>query len=222
MFGLFCLLALLGLSAIDPVGIAAMPILLLQNHPYKRSLTFLAGSFTALMVMGLLFAKGIGLLVLHFDTAHTGLIKVVEATAGVVLVGIAATLLWRTKRKKPSIDPPAAIKKRLRLGYAGLFATGALLVLLQSLVDVVFIIAMIRVGKLQLNSNTLVAAVATYAIAALVLQFAVVAAYWITPATYRTKTLQNVRLLLAKYANQALIGVSLLIGCTLLGMAILG
>ena len=64
MLALFISLVLLGLSAIDPIGIAAMPILLVQNTPTNEVSYFLFGSFMSLMLMGMLFAKGFGHIVI--------------------------------------------------------------------------------------------------------------------------------------------------------------
>jgi hypothetical protein len=219
MFGLFIFLALLGLSAIDPIGIAVMPILLLQKNPFMRSFIFLGGSFVSLVVMGLLFARGFGAIVLSFENSHTWFMPSVEAVAGLVLFSIAGAVFWRMKTGKLSVEPSDAMMKRLRIGSWQLLTLGALLVTVQSIVDVVFVIAMIRVGQLRLPTITLLAAVATYAIAALVLQFSVVVAYKLTPSKQRNKTLDRVHDLLVKYAHQALIGVSLLLGCTLLVIA---
>ena len=220
LLGVYVSLALLGLSAVDPIGIAAMPILLLQRNPYRRSFVFLGGSCLSLMVMGLLFARGFGLMVLRFENAHSWFVSSIEAIGGVVLLGIAAAVFWRLKAGKSSVEPSEAMTQRLHLGSWQLFGLGALLVAVQSVVDVVFVIAMIRVGQLHLRVVTLSAAVATYAIAALALQLAVVAAYASTPPGHRAKTLDTVRRLLVKYANQALVAVSFLLGCALLVLAL--
>lgn len=219
MFSLFFSLALLGLSAIDPIGIAAMPVLLLQKKPFARSFVFLGGSFISLMVMGLLFSKGLGRAVLHFENAHGWFISSVEAVAGVLLLSIAGTLLWRLRTGKASVDPSASMVHRLRLNNRRLFVLGATLVAIQSVADVVFVIAMIRIGQLKLSDVTLTAAVATYAVAALVFQFAVVAAYKLAPPKQRAMTLDTVHRLLTRYANQTLIGVSFVLGCVLLALA---
>jgi len=197
-----------------------MPILLLQKHPYKRSFMFLGGSFVSLMLMGLLFAKGFGVIILRFDASHAWIVPYIEIIAGLVLFGIAGTLLLRMKRGSLSVDPPDSIVRRLQLGSVQLFTAGALLVAVQSMIDVVFVIAMIRIGQLHLHFATLTAAVATYAAAALALQLAVVFVYWLTPKNQRAKTLGKVHKLLARYANQAMIGVSILLGCILLFLAI--
>lgn len=220
VFGLFISLALLGLSAIDPIGLAAMPILLLQKNPFMRSFVFLGGSFVSLMVMGLLSARGFGAIVLSFDNSHTWFVPAVETVAGLVLLAIAGTVLWRLKTGKILVEPSDTMVKRLQLGSWQLFILGALIVAVQSIVDVVFVVAMVHIGQLHLPIITLTAAIVTYASAALILQFAVVAAYKLTPPKQRVKTLDRVHSLLVKYATQALIGVSFLLGCALLVIAV--
>jgi len=222
MLGLFFSLGLLGLAAIDPVGIAAMPILLTQKNPLARSFTFLGGSFFSLMVMGVLFARGFGLRVLHFENSHAWLVPGVEILGGLVLLSIGGTLLWRAKTGRLSVEPSDAVMRRLRLGGWQLFTLGAAVVAVQSIVDVVFVIAMIRVGQIKLPIITLVSGIAVYSITALVLQFSVVAAYWLAPQKQRAQTLAAVHRLLVSYANQTLIGVSLLLGCALLVIAAAG
>jgi hypothetical protein len=219
VFGLFFSLALLGLAAIDPIGIAAMPILLTQKKPFARSFTFLGGSFVSLMVMGFLFARGFGVRVLRFENTHAWLVPGAEVLAGLVLLGIAGTLLWRVKTGRFSVEPSDKVTKRLRLGGWQLFILGAVIVAVQSIVDVVFVIAMIRVGQINLSTIRLLAGIAAYAIAALVLQLAVVAAYRLAPQKHRLQTLDKVHRLLVRYASQALIGVSLVLGCALLVLA---
>jgi len=215
--GLLLSLGLLGLSAVDPVGIAAMPLLLTQKNPFARSLLFLGGSFTALMVMGLLFAQGFGTVVVRFEATRSWLVPGIEVAAGVVLLGIAGTLLWRMKTSRLSVEKPSdAIVKRLQLGNGQLFLFGAGLVAVQSIVDVVFVVAMIHAGQLHLSGFALVTAVGTYAVTALVLQLAVVMAYWITPRKQRAQTLGKVHHLLTRYANQTIMTISLLLGCALL------
>jgi len=219
MFGLFVSLALLGLSAIDPIGIAAMPILLLQKKPFMRSFIFLGGSFVSLTVMGFLFARGFGAIFLSFENSHTWFMPSMEAIAGLVLLDIAGIVFWRMKSGKLSVEPSSAVTKRLQLGGWQLLMLGALLVAVQSILDVVFVIAMIRVGRLHLPTLALLAAIVTYAIAALVLQFAIVAAYRLAPPNQRAKTLDRVHVLLVRYADKALVGVSFLLGCALLVIA---
>jgi len=219
MFALFVSLALLGLSAIDPVGIALMPVLLMQKHPFKRSFIFLGGSFISLLVMGLLLAKVFGLAVLHFEKSHSWLLPSLETMAAIALLSIAGTLFWRIKKKQLSVEPPTRILKRLQLGNRHLFIAGGLLVAVQSVLDVVFVIAMVRIGQLNLADVTLTAAVATYAVAALIFQLGVVLAYRLSPTEQRTATLDKVHNLIGSYADEALLAVSFILGCLLLALA---
>jgi hypothetical protein len=221
MFGLFVSLGLLGLSAVDPIGIAAMLILLAQKRPFLRSFTFLSGSYLALIGMGELFARGFGVRILDFDDTYKWLVPAVEIGAGLLLLGVAGHLLWRVKKQRVSTEPSKIITKHLRLGRWQLFIVGAVLVAVQSIVDVVFLIAMVHTGQTDMSPLTLLAAVATYATAALLLQLAVVAAYRITPIKRRRQTLGKIHHLLTRYADQISLIVSLLLGCALLANGIL-
>jgi hypothetical protein len=218
---LFVSLALLGLAAIDPIGIAAMPVLLVQQRPYARSFAFLSGSFVSLMVMGLLCARGFGQRVLHFQNVHPWFVPGVELLAGLILLIIAGVVFWQLRRDRLPTGPSDKLQKQLRLSSWHVCLLGAALVAVQSILDVVFVIAMIRIGQLQLSSITLWLAVTTYAVAALVLQIAIVAAYSLTGRQRRRQLLAQVQTLLVCYANQAVIAVSLILGCGLLVDAML-
>jgi Ca2+/Na+ antiporter len=219
MLSLYVALVLLGLAAIDPIGLAIMPVLLQQKNPYKRSFIFLGGSFASLMVMGLLFAKGFGEIILHFDKTYSHLVPSLEIAAGVILLIIAAYVFWRSRAGKLQIKPSLSILKRLRLNNRQLFSAGMILVAIQSIADVVFVVAMIRIGRLNLSFATLLLAVLIYALAALILQLIIIAAYRLSPSHQRTAMLDKVHLLLTKYANQAIMVVSLILGCGLLIVA---
>jgi hypothetical protein len=106
--------------------------------------------------------------------------------------------------------------KYLQLGDWQLFILGIVIVSVQSLADVVFVIAMIRTGQLDLSNIALMVAVLTYAVAALAMQLAVVIAYRMTPDDKRSQTVTKVHGLLSSYANQAVILVSLILGCGLM------
>ena len=216
MFSLVLALALLGLASLDPIGIAAMPILLVQSRPLRRSFIFLGGSFAALMIVGVLFARGFGIGVLHFENSHSWLVPAVQILAGLILIGIAATLLWRARTGKLSVEPSGSLARRLQMNNWQLFGLGAVLVSVQSVLDIVFVIAMIRVGQLNLSNIDLLAVVVSYTLGALALQLSVVAAYELTPSKQRAKTLAKVHRLLVLYANQTLIIISFLLGCGLL------
>ncbi|HEY5152987.1 MAG TPA: GAP family protein [Candidatus Saccharimonadales bacterium] len=222
MIGLLFSLAFLGLASIDALGIAAMPVLLTQHRPFARSFTFLGGSFAALMLVGLVLARGFGTIVLRFEADHSWLVPAAEIAAGLVLLVVAATLFWQLKTGRTSVEPSRSIVKRLQLGNIQLFILGGIIVTVQSIADVVFVIAMIRVGQLDLSAVGMVVAVTTYAVAALVLQLAVVAAYRLAPEKQRLKTLDKVHALLAAYSHQALICISSALGCALLIGGLLG
>jgi hypothetical protein len=125
------------------------------------------------------------------------------------------------RRGKDSVEPSERTRKWLNLTNFHLFVVGALLVAVQSVLDVVFAVAMVRVGQYRLNDLQLVAGVATYAAMALVIQIIVVVAYRLAPPVQRTKRLKLVNTLLAKYSSQTLIAVSLVLGILLLGSALL-
>jgi hypothetical protein len=222
MFGLLVSLALLGLASIDALGIAAMPILLTQKRPFARSFTFLGGSFAALIIVGFLLAEGLGIRVLRFDNSHSWLAPDVEILAGTVLLIIAGIIFWQIKTGRASVEPSGSMVKRLQLGNLRLFMLGAVIVTAQSIADVVFVIAMIHVGQLRLSTAKVLAAVGTYAVAALVLQLMVVTAYRLAPPKRRLQTLNKVHGWLAAYSNQALVGVSLVLGGGLLIAGLLG
>ncbi len=219
MLTLFLSLVLLGLAAVDPVGVAAMPVLLTQKEPYRRCLLFLGGSFASLVVMGVVFAKGFGAALLRYEQAVTWLVTAVETGAGVVLLATGLYLFWRLHKGKRSAESSKSTAKKLELNDSKLFAFGALLVLVQSVVDVVFIVAMVRIGQMRISDIQLGAAVATYAIAALALQLVVVLAYWLSPRAKRLQVLQKVQSYLECYADKAIILVCILLGLILLAMA---
>jgi hypothetical protein len=221
MVGLYISLGLLGLAAVDPVGIAIMPLLLIQKRPLERALIFLSGSFASLMLFGVLFAKGLGQVVLRFENRNHWFVPTVELLAGVILLMIAAVVYVQYRRGKDSVEPSERTRKWLNLTNFHLFVVGALLVAVQSVLDVVFAVAMVRVGQYRLNDLQLVAGVATYAAMALVIQIIVVVAYRLAPPVQRTKRLKLVNTLLAKYSSQTLIAVSLVLGILLLGSALL-
>ena len=60
MLSLLVSLGLLGLAAVDPVGIAVMPLLLTQTDGIRRSIWFLIGSAIGITALGVAFAIGAG------------------------------------------------------------------------------------------------------------------------------------------------------------------
>lgn len=221
MFGLFLSLFILGLAAVDPIGIAAMPVLLIQKNPYVRSAIFLLGSFIALIVMGLIFSRGLGTLMLRFEVTHTWLVPTVESLAGATLLVVALYLSWRTRKGRDSGEPSEFMMRRLRLGNWKLFVLGALLVTFQSIVDVVFVVAMVRVESLHLSFTLLVVGVILYAVSALLLQIGIVVAYRLTPLRHRVSILRVIHRLVVRYAERIVIAVSLVLGGVLLLNSIL-
>lgn len=171
------------------------------------------------MAMGLLFAKGLGGTVLKFERGHAWFVPTIEIVAGVILLIIALAAYVQLKAGKTSVEPSWRTRRWLQLGSWQLFLLGALLVAVQSIIDVVFVIAMVRVGQLQLSGLMLVVAIATYTLAALLLQIGVVGAFRFAPARQKAKVLDTVRALLVKYSNQALIIVSLALSLILFGLA---
>lgn len=220
MFGLYISLFFLGLAAIDPIGLGIMPILLVQKHPYKRAFVFLSGSFGALMIMGLLFAKGLGQIMLHFETRNHWFVPTVEIITGVVLMAIAIVVYLQSRKGTSSVEPSARTQRWLQLNDVHLFVLGGLIVMVQSTVDVVFVVAMVRVGQFQLSNLMLVVAVATYSLAALFLQLMVIGVFRLTPPLQKDKWLYRVQILLAKYSHQGLIIVSLALSCLMFVLAI--
>jgi hypothetical protein len=216
MTGLFITLILLGLSSIDPIGIAVMPILLLQKKPFKRSFIFLLGSLISIIILGILFARGLGLLVINFENSNHWFVPTIEIVGGLLLLIIAGSILWRIRKGNVSMEPPDSIVKRLTLSDWQLFIIGITIVAAQSTIDVVFLVAMVRVGRFNLSNIDMFLAVTAYAIAALFLQLAVVAAYKLTPVRQRNKTLDKVHYYLLRYANQTMFIVSFFLGSALL------
>lgn len=212
-------LTALGLAAVDPVGIGVMPVLLTQQRPYRRAYIFLGGSFVSLLIMGVLFARGIGNVVLRFEEHHRWLVPVLEAAGGVSLLIVAAVVFLQARHGGVEATPSGKTRRRLQLGDGYLFAMGAALVAVQSVVDVVFVVAMIQAGRLRLSNIGLLLAAATYAIAALAVQLAIVVAYRLAPARQKEAVLRAVRRLLKRYTSQTVIMVSLALGVGLIILA---
>jgi hypothetical protein len=222
MFALFLSLSLLGLAAVDPIGIAVMPLLLSQKRPLTRSFIFLTGSFVALISMGLVFARGLGEIILQLETSCTWLVPTVEAAAGFILLTVAFYLFRQTKKNEYSGQLSQFIVRRLQLSSWQLFIVGALIVTVQSIVDVVFVVAMIQIGTLHLPIFLQIAGIATYAIAALVLQLAIVVAYVFTPNKQRTELFSTIHRLATRHTYHIIIAVSVLLGGGLILNAIFG
>ena len=215
MNSLLLTLILLGLAAVDPVGIAAMPFLLLRQQPVQRSLLFLSGSFVALLIMGFVFSGGVGAILLRYEVKYSLVLPFIELVAGVVLLFVAAFLIRKGKTANTSVDLPGSIQHKLKISKSELFAFGAIIVAVQSTVDVVFIVAMIRMQQLHLSVLELLIAITTYAVAALAIQLAIVVAYCIIPSNQRKRLLSRVSYFTARYSQRSVIVISLVFGVVL-------
>lgn len=219
MIVLFVSLAVLGLSTVDPVGIGILLLLLAQERPYKRAFTFLGGSFASLMLMGLLFARGLGNVVLHLEERAHWLLPTVEVISACILLVVALSTYYKLRTARLSVEPPDQIAKWLNRTEWHLFLLGAVVVAVQSVIDVVFVMAMIHIGQATLSNALLVAAILTYTVSALALQIAVVVTFRFAPAKKKAQTLRAVHLLLQNYASQVLISVSLVLSMVLFTLA---
>ena len=178
--GLLAEVAGLGLAAVDVVGIAFMPILLAQRDGLRRALVFLLGSFVALMTMGIIFTTGVGSTIAGFNERHPWLEPGVQVLGGLFLIGAGIFMLVRVRRGAKSHAPDELIEK-LQLPIPLLFAFGVALVTVQSLVDIVFAVAMVDIGAQGLGVLENVLLVLVYTLSALVLQSAVVVGYLLVP-----------------------------------------
>ena len=220
MLALYVSLAVLGLAAVDPVGIAIVVLLLANEHPYSRSLIFLSGSFVSLMVMGLLVAKGFGQVFLQYEHTLHRWLPVLELFAGIVLLVFAAAFYLRLRKRKTTGDPTGRARPWLKQSSAQIFLSGAALVTVQSAFDVVFVIAMVRVGQAKPSVIELITAAVTYTIAALLLQVAVIVIFAMTPGQQKTAILRKMHAVLAVYGDRALVASSACLGALLLFLAI--
>jgi hypothetical protein len=219
MIGLYISLALLGLSAIDPVGIGIMQVLLTQKKPYQRSFVFLLGSFVSLMILGILFARGLGKIVLNFEHNNHWFIPTVEVVAAILLLVVALVSYLELRKGNTKTEPSKRIKNWLKLNDWILFFAGAVLVAAQSVFDVVFVVAMIKSGQYGLSNIVLFGAIAVYAIAALIFQIAIVMIYRFTPVNKQTETLASIKKKVPKYSYQGLIFVSIVLSAVLFTLA---
>ena len=214
---LYITLILIGLTAIDPIGLGSMPLLLSQKQPYKRCAVFLSGSMSSMIIMGLLFAKGLGRAILRFEHRNHWLVPSVGFTAAAILFILAGVIYWQLRSGKQMVEPGEKTRKWLALNSIHLFLLGLLVVAGQSVIDVVFIVVMIRVGQLRIPDIELVGAVLTYAVAALASQIAIVLAFRLAPEDKKAKLLKTVHTLLYKYSYRVIFLLSLVIGSAMLG-----
>ncbi len=220
MLSLLVSLGFLGLAAVDPVGVAVMPLLLTQPHGIRRSVWFLAGSAMGIMVLGVAFAIGAGHVMLRVTKEYPWLEPAVEIACGVLFAGFALYLWWQQRQGRGTPEVSGTLRRRLDLPGVSLFGFGAILVVVQSLLDVVFIVAMVNVGAKNLPVVEVVFAVLVYAAAALAIQTAIVAAYvWAGPQR-RDAVTGRVTGWLDRYGAQAAIIAGLGVGAVLVGSGI--
>jgi hypothetical protein len=220
MGALLLSMAILGLTAIDPIGLAIMPILLIQKQGIKKSLLFLFSGFISISVLGLAFSKGLGKIILNFEKDNSWFLPTIETVAAVVLMVIAITTFLQLKSGKA----PSKLSKR-RVNWLNtktwkLLLFGVILVVTQSLFDIVFVIAMIRIGQLNISDIQIFIAVLTYAFFALILQLTIVFIYKITPDVGRQALLKKVRRSIDNYTSQFIIAISLVLSGVLFFLAI--
>lgn len=213
--GLLTSVGLLGLAAVDPVGIAAMPLLLSQSRGIQRAVAFLAGSCVALLLMGLAFTQGFGRVILATEERLPWLVPGLELAAGLILVVTAVVLWLRGRSGRSDAEPSDAMRQRLQAPPVLLFGFGFVLVVVQSLIDVVFIVAMANVGQLRLPIVESAVAVATYTIGALLLQVLILLAYVATPREQREAQLARLAGWLHRHATTIAVTVSGVLGVAL-------
>lgn len=213
-------MTLLGIAAIDPIGIGLILLLLTQQKPYKRSLIFLFGSFVALIVIGLLFAEGLGIFILKTEDHHHWLAPSFQILAGSLLIifGLVSVL-----RKQANSQPevPTSLTKYVSVSDVLLFIFGFILVIIQSIIDVVFALAMTHVARMHLSSPRLIIALTTYTLAALSIQIAVVILYATTPIKERQKVIKRVNKMLDSYGDRVTIIIGFILGTLILVNGIL-
>lgn len=213
----------LGLGAFDPVGLAAMPILLSQPNGVRRAWVFLTGSVAALMSLGIAFAAGLGRPIVEFSKRYPWLDSAIELGAAVILVVIGIWLLWHARSAAKSGNSGSlasdSFTKRLQLPLGLLFIFGFLLVTVQSLVDVVFLVAMVEMGARELGLVETTVAVATYTVAALALQVLVVVVYQVLNADRREVALAHFNRYLDSHGELIAGVLTLVLGVVLAGIS---
>ena len=208
----------LGFAAIDAIGIAFMPILLAQAEGLRRASVFLLGSFVALVAMGLLFTTGIGPKVAAFNEENPWLEPTVEVAGGAFLLIAGIVMIVRSRTGGTHV--PDNLVEKLTLPMPLLFGFGVVLVTIQSLVDVVFAVAMVEVGAKDPSFVVDVILVLTYTVCALALQAAVVVAYLLTPHARRERAMAAFTSWLTRRGEFWAGWAALLVGIGLLGFSI--
>ena len=109
--------------------------------------------------------------------------------------------------------------KRLLLPIPLLWLFGFLLVTIQSIIDVVFLVAMVETGTRQLPFLPLLLAVTTYTIAALLLQVLVIVVYMALPHAKRAAAMTKFNTLLESHGELVAGIISLVLGIALTMMS---
>jgi len=218
-FALLFKLFWLGLGAFDVIGIAAMPILLAQPNGIRRAWIFVSGSAVALMALGWAFAYGLGKPLVKFNNEYPWVQHAIELAAGCVLIGLGIWLYRRGRGGSSKALTPDSMAKRLLLPIPLLWLFGFLLVTIQSIIDVVFLVAMVETGTRQLPFLPLLLAVTTYTIAALLLQVLVIVVYMALPHAKRAAAMTKFNTLLESHGELVAGIISLVLGIALTMMS---
>jgi len=214
----FVSLAILGLIAVDPIGIAVTLIILVQKKPIARSMSFIAGSFTILIILGYLISSYLGKYVYKIAFNEHWIITLIELISGLILLLISLYLYIKSRKSsyKKLYSPSSTLINRLNLGYINLFFIGVVVVSVQSLADVVFILAMTKLGSLKLSHINLSIGLLIYAISSLLIQCLIVFVFFITPDKNKKQVISKANTLLGKYTNKLIIIISFILGIILL------
>lgn len=213
-------LGLLGLAAVDPVGIAVMPLLLTQPHGIRRSVWFLVGSAMGITALGVIFAVGAGRIMLRLTDDFPWLEPSIEILAGAIITCVGVYLWSRRRRGNQDLEVSETLRRRLNLGGGKLFGFGAALVVVQSLVDVVFLVAMVNVGARNLPTVQVLLAVLTYATAALLAQISIVVAYGLAGPQVRTTVTSGVTRWLDRHGTTTAIVAAFGVGALLVASGV--
>lgn len=220
MFSLLASLIVLGLAAIDPVGIAIMPVLLAQRDGLRRATVFLLGSALGLATLGFLFALGLGRYMLHIFRRYPWLEPAIEIGAGAVIAGFGLYVWQRSRSGGSAATVSDSMRSRLEWGDGRLLGFGAALVVVQSMVDVVFIVAMVNIGVKVHEPLDVLLAVGVYTLAALAAQAVIVAAVALSGEQRRARMVAYLNDWLERFGVRVAMWASLAIGGLLIASGI--
>ena len=148
-----------------------------------------------MMGLGLALASGLGRPLLDFTRAHPWLDPAFEVFSGIVLILVGGWLIWHAWRQARSGQVARlagdSLVRRLELPLVALFAFGVVLVLLQSVIDVAYLVAMVEMEAAALTWLETTVAIGVYTFAALVLQWAVVLVYQFADEERRVLVLER-------------------------------